>query len=411
MRLQALVDKKRVIITEAIIRDALLLDDAEGIECLPNEEIFTELARMGYEKPSTKLTFYKTFFSSRKFNFLKYIFDSLVRNVDSPTKFYIYPHFLQLMIRKQVADLSSHTTKYSSPALIHKVFTNIRMVGKGFSGVETSLFKGMIVEQQVGEDGDEVHVEDVSTAGVAAEGAASAADDEVSAVVNEPSIPSPTPPTPPPQLSQAQPSTSQDKIAQAMEITKLKQRVKKLEKRNKLKGRIIVDMDADTDVTLKDVAAVAKDVLSMQDVDIEPAELQEVVEVVTTAKLITEVVTAASTTITAVAPQLTTAAAPALTIAPSFARRRKGVVVRDPKESATPSSIIYSEAKSKDKGKGVMVKEPKPLKKHAQIEQDEAYAKELEAELNKNIDWDEAYFTVVSLKVYVVWSDELMLLA
>nr|GEV39582.1 hypothetical protein [Tanacetum cinerariifolium] len=46
-------------------------------------------------------------------------------------------------------------------------------------------------------------------------------------------------------------------------------------------------------------------------------------------------------------------------------------------------------AKSKDKGKGVMVKEPKPLKKHAQIEQDEAYAKELEAELNKNIDWDE----------------------
>nr|GFA99672.1 hypothetical protein [Tanacetum cinerariifolium] len=46
-RLQALVDKKRVIITEATIRDALRLDDAEGIDCLPNEEIFTELARMG----------------------------------------------------------------------------------------------------------------------------------------------------------------------------------------------------------------------------------------------------------------------------------------------------------------------------------------------------------------------------
>nr|GFB73741.1 hypothetical protein [Tanacetum cinerariifolium] len=61
-RLQALVDKKRVIITEATIRDALRLDDAEGIDCLPNEEIFTELARMGYEKPFTKLTFYKAFF-------------------------------------------------------------------------------------------------------------------------------------------------------------------------------------------------------------------------------------------------------------------------------------------------------------------------------------------------------------
>nr|GEW44119.1 hypothetical protein [Tanacetum cinerariifolium] len=64
-RLQALVDKKRVIITEATIRDALRLNDAEGIDCLPNEEIFIELARMGYEKPFTKLTFYKAFFSSQ----------------------------------------------------------------------------------------------------------------------------------------------------------------------------------------------------------------------------------------------------------------------------------------------------------------------------------------------------------
>nr|GEZ21923.1 hypothetical protein [Tanacetum cinerariifolium] len=64
-RLQALVDKKKVVITEASIRDALRLDDAEGVECLPNEEIIIELARMGYEKPSTKLTFYKAFFSSQ----------------------------------------------------------------------------------------------------------------------------------------------------------------------------------------------------------------------------------------------------------------------------------------------------------------------------------------------------------
>nr|GFB44194.1 hypothetical protein [Tanacetum cinerariifolium] len=59
IRLQALVNKKKVVITEASIRDTLSLDDAEGVECLPNEEIFTELARMGYEKPSTKFTFYK----------------------------------------------------------------------------------------------------------------------------------------------------------------------------------------------------------------------------------------------------------------------------------------------------------------------------------------------------------------
>nr|GEX66727.1 hypothetical protein [Tanacetum cinerariifolium] len=179
-------------------------------------------------------------------------------------------------------------------------------------------------------------------------------------------------------------------------------------------GRMIANMDADVDVTLKDVAVVVKDVqdaeikessdvqgrqaesqaqiyqidlehadkvLSMQDVDIESAELQKVVEVVTTAKLITEVVIAASATITTVAPTLT--------IAPSAVRRRNKVVIRDPKETATPSTIIHTEPKSKDKGKGIMVEEPKPLKKQAQIEQDKAYARELEAELNKNIDWDE----------------------
>nr|GEU55594.1 retrovirus-related Pol polyprotein from transposon TNT 1-94 [Tanacetum cinerariifolium] len=387
-RLQAIVDKKKVVITKALIRDALHLDDAEGIECLPNEEVFAELARMGYEKPSTKLTFYKA---------------------------------------KQVGDLSSHSTKYTSPALTQKVFANMRRVGKGFSRVETLLFEGMIVELHVAEGADEVHDEGVLVVGVTDEGDVSAANDEVPTAVEEPSIPSPTPPTPPPQPSQDVPSTSQDKVAQALEITKLKTRVKKLERRNKAsklkrlkkvgstqridtsddtvmddvskQEGIIANIDADEDVVLEDAKDVAADAKDGQDADIdenekesEPAELQEVVDV---AKIITEVVTAASDTITAASttitvanvPAATTAAASTLTAAPS--RRRKGVVIRDPEDTTTTSTIIHSEAKSKDKSKGILVEEPKPLKKQAQIEQDEAYARELEAELNKNIDWDE----------------------
>nr|GFC81766.1 hypothetical protein [Tanacetum cinerariifolium] len=186
-----LVDKKRVVVTEAAIRHALHLDDAEGVDCLPNEEIFTELARMGYEKLTTKLTFYKAFFSSqwkflihtilqsmsakstswnefssamasaviclstgRKFNFSKYIFVSLVRNVDSSTKFYMYPRFINLIIQNQLGDLSTHSTKYISPALTQKVFANIKRVGKGCSGVETSLFEGMLVAREPKEQGD-----------------------------------------------------------------------------------------------------------------------------------------------------------------------------------------------------------------------------------------------------------------
>ncbi|GKF35680.1 hypothetical protein Tco_0112438, partial [Tanacetum coccineum] len=52
VQLQALVDGKKVIITETSVRRYLQLEDAEGIECLPNADIFEQLALIGYEKPS-----------------------------------------------------------------------------------------------------------------------------------------------------------------------------------------------------------------------------------------------------------------------------------------------------------------------------------------------------------------------
>nr|GEU79503.1 ribonuclease H-like domain-containing protein [Tanacetum cinerariifolium] len=156
--------------------------DADGVECLPTEEIFTELARMGYEKPPSKLTFYKAFFSAkwkflihtlvqcmsakriawnefsssmaraiiclatgRKFNFSKYIFDSMVRNVDSPSKFLMYLRFFQVLINNQVDDLYSHKTEYTSPALTQKGFANMRNISKGYSGIETPLFATMLI--------------------------------------------------------------------------------------------------------------------------------------------------------------------------------------------------------------------------------------------------------------------------
>nr|GEV14319.1 hypothetical protein [Tanacetum cinerariifolium] len=47
VRLQALIDRKKVIITKDSIRQALRLDDADSVNCLPNEEIFAELTRVG----------------------------------------------------------------------------------------------------------------------------------------------------------------------------------------------------------------------------------------------------------------------------------------------------------------------------------------------------------------------------
>nr|GEV86114.1 uncharacterized mitochondrial protein AtMg00810-like [Tanacetum cinerariifolium] len=352
--LQALVDKKKVVVTEATIREALCLDDADDVDCLPNKEIFTELARMGYEKPSTKLTFYKAFFSSQW---------NLVRNVDSITKFYMYPRFLQLIIRKQVGDLLTHTTKYTSPALT----------------------------QKGDEEGDAAeHVEEVNTSDVA-EGDDSAAHEEV--------------PT--------GEETREEEQGESVEAQKVgtSQRVETSDDTvmddESNQGRMIAEMDHDDVVVLEDdkdedrkVADVVKDVeeatvdesaqdqrrqaesqaeiykidmdhankvLSMQEDETEPSEVQEVVDVVTTAKLIKEVVTAASKTVIAVR-----------------------VVTRDPKEESTISTFIPAETKFKDKGKGILVEEPKPLKKKQQIKQNKQYARELHAELSKDINWDEA---------------------
>nr|GEZ82317.1 hypothetical protein [Tanacetum cinerariifolium] len=296
------------------------------------------------------------------------------------------------MIWAQVGDLSSHSKKYSSPALTQKVFANMRRVEKGFSRVDTPLFEGMIVAQQADEGAAKVYVDDVPIAGVADEGAANDNADVVLTAVDEPSIPSPPSTTQPPPPSQDVPSTSQVQptpppslIVQPPSQQQQPQPLQDAKISMNLLHNLLdtwednCSMDANVDVTLKDVVDIAKEVvvdaeIEESDDEVEPAELQEVVEVVTTAKLITEVVTTATLT---------------LTTAPSAARRRKGVVIRDPEETAIPYTIIHTETKSKDKGKGILVEEPKPLKKQVQIEQDEAFARELKAELNKIINWDD----------------------
>nr|GEX71033.1 hypothetical protein [Tanacetum cinerariifolium] len=435
-RLQALVDKKKVMISEAVIRDVLRLDDTEGVDCFLNEEIFPGLARMGYEKPSTKLTFYKAFFSSRKFNFSKYIFDSLVKNVDNSSKFYMYPR-----------------------------------VGKGFSGVETPLFEGMLVVQENVVEGiaDEQVQDDVAVTTAPTNVTAAVEEDiQVHRILSLALPTSPSPPqdipstshtlSPPPQpqsLTTAQPQGADflmsllqealdayaaltrgvkhlehDKMAQDLEITKLKKRVKKLERANKVKplklrrlrkvgtfqriessddtimedvinqGRMIDELDKDEGIQLmgeneekkKDIAdddqaegrhaeIQAEKQAEIYQIDMDHAakvlsmhkeeltEVQEVVEVVTTTKLITEVVTAASAPVSA-ASIIIPAAEPNIPV--------------DPEEEST----AITPAETKDNGKGILVEEPKPMKKKQQVKMDEAYARKLNEELSQDIDWD-----------------------
>nr|GFB06992.1 hypothetical protein [Tanacetum cinerariifolium] len=107
-RLQALVDRKKIVISEDVIREIL-----------------------------------------SKVQFLKIHIFQLVRNVDSSLKFYMYPRFIQLIIQNQIGDLSTHTTRYISPALTQKVFANMRRVRKGFSRVETPLFEEDVANEAI----------------------------------------------------------------------------------------------------------------------------------------------------------------------------------------------------------------------------------------------------------------------
>nr|GEZ91883.1 hypothetical protein [Tanacetum cinerariifolium] len=429
-----------------------------GVICLPNDEIFAGLARMGYEKPSTKLTFYKAFFSTQwkffihtilhslsakrtswnefssamasalicltsgqRFNFSKYIFESLVCNVDSSSKFYMYPRFIQLIIQSNIADLSKHTNRYISPVLTQKVFANMRRVGKGFSRIPAQ-----------DDDVQEYAAEEL-------------ANDVVPPTLTSPSpsshvIPSLPPhqsPSPPqPQATEGSSHLVQQVLdkcsafvlrveglenanaAQQLEIIKLKVRVKKLERLNKVKssklrrlkkvgtsqrvessddvenvfnqGRMSVDIETDEEVELvvdqeKDAEIEGRHgdkqakiynidldhsskVLSMQ----EDTEVQEAVEVVTTAKLITEVVTAVATQVAAASTPIPAAKPKTLKIAAASAistRRRKGVVIRDPEEELHTDTPAETPT-MKDKGKGILIEDPKPMKKKDLVEMD-----------------------------------------
>nr|GEU91050.1 hypothetical protein [Tanacetum cinerariifolium] len=380
-RLQALVDKKKVVVTEAAIREVLRLDDAEGVDCLPNEEIFAELARMGYEKPSTKLTFYKAFFSSQWKFLIHTILHSMSAKRTSWNEF--SSTIASTVICLSTGDLSTHTTKYTSPALTQKVFANMRRVGKVFSGVETPLFEGMLVGQVIEEGGDEdEHVQDVTDAL-----------DTWAA------------------LTRRVEHLEYDKVAQDLEITKLKRRVKKLEKGNRVRvlklrrlkkigtsqridasddtvmedasnqGRIIDEMDKDDVVDLMDDKEEDKKVEEAKVVENDQVQGRQAesqaeiykIDMDHASKVLTATITAAPVKVV---------------VAPS--KKRKGVVIKDPKEESTTSLIIPAETKSKDKGKGILVEEPKPLKKKQQVEMDKEYARKLHAELNKDIDWDVA---------------------
>ncbi|GJX05893.1 hypothetical protein Tco_0193825 [Tanacetum coccineum] len=141
---------------------------------------FEQLALMGYEKLSQKLTFYKAFFSpqwkflihtilqylssktnawnefsstmasaiiclatNQKFNFSKYIFQSMVKNLDNlPGKFLMYLRFVQVFLNQQL-DEGQLTRIYDAPSHTKKIFGNMKRMRAVNERWMTNLGKGL----------------------------------------------------------------------------------------------------------------------------------------------------------------------------------------------------------------------------------------------------------------------------
>nr|GEV11962.1 putative ribonuclease H-like domain-containing protein [Tanacetum cinerariifolium] len=114
VRLQALINGKKVVITEASIRHALKLNDAEGTSCLSNAVIFEELVKIGSKTTSwnefsiTMASAIICLANNQKFNFSKYILDNLKKNLEAGVPFYMFPRFIQVFINHQLGDMSYH---------------------------------------------------------------------------------------------------------------------------------------------------------------------------------------------------------------------------------------------------------------------------------------------------------------
>ncbi|GKC17506.1 hypothetical protein Tco_1014288 [Tanacetum coccineum] len=155
MEITATIDGKVKVVSEASIRRHLKLKDSDGIITFPTAEIFEELALMGSKKTaweqfsSNIATAIICLATNRTFNYSKLIFDGMVKNLESKSKFLMYPRFIQIFLNKQKKLLLPHQRTYIAPSLTQKLFSNMKRALKGYNRVDTPLFQTMLVQGQI----------------------------------------------------------------------------------------------------------------------------------------------------------------------------------------------------------------------------------------------------------------------
>nr|GEV73545.1 hypothetical protein [Tanacetum cinerariifolium] len=92
--------------------------------------------------------------TNQKFNFSKYIFDHMVKNLEDGVKLFMFPRFVQVFLDSQVKGMLKHKEIYVTPSHTKKIFAKMKRQGKDFFGKVTPLFETTMVQPQedMGED-------------------------------------------------------------------------------------------------------------------------------------------------------------------------------------------------------------------------------------------------------------------
>ncbi|GJS52122.1 hypothetical protein Tco_0625484 [Tanacetum coccineum] len=368
-QIQDLVDKKKVIIIESSIRSDLHLEDADGTDCLPTSTIFEELARMG-----TIASAIICLATNQKFNMSKYIFDAMIPITTQPST--SKPQKKQSR-RKQTKNTEVPHTSDSTADVPNEEHVPTHSNDPLLSGEDKIKLTDLM---------------DMCT-----------------------------------KLFERVVNLEHTKTAQAQEITNLKLRVKKLEKkedaskqgRSKIKA---IDRDAEVtlvetqrrnnetndnlmfdtgvfdgdDIVVETEEPVINAAITIKSIPISTDEI-DLAQEITLAQALAAIKGAkpqekdvvqessenVSTATTIVSTATTTVVTtPAITTPPQ--QRAKGIAFREHVESTVTTTVPSQ--KSKDKGKAIMIEPEKPLTKKDQMALDEELAREIEAEEQKELE-------------------------
>ncbi|GJU78845.1 ribonuclease H-like domain-containing protein [Tanacetum coccineum] len=432
VQLHALVDGKKIIVTESTIRRELQLEDAEGIDCLPNSVIFEELTRTGAktiawnEFSSTMASAIIYLATNQKFNFSKYIFESMVRNLDNVSGNFFYvskvpqpsgptDNVANEAIHKELGDslVRVATTAFSLEAKQDSgniTKTRSKATPNESSSLGTTLGGGPRCQETMGDTIAQTRFKNVSKLSNDSLLARSNTlqSDEDRLKLNE-LMELYT------NLQQRVFDLEKTKTSQQNEIDSLKRRVKKLKRKDrsrthKLKrlykvgltasvessrdkeslgedaskqGKKINAIDADEDITLVNV----QDDADNEIFDVNALDGEEVFVAGQNENVVEEVVDVAQVCTAATTATITTeeiTLAQALEALKTLKPKVKGIIFQEPGKSTTTKTTIISSLQSQDKGKGIMVEEPvKTMKKKDLIILDEEIASKLQAEFDK----------------------------